>query len=351
MKKGINLQVGLPDSGATAVPAFEQAFAAANPALRLTIKAGADTPRAGDTPIRLAVYIEGEQDAASDFAALAEQALQAAVAALPASRDTGAELEITEVEHEDEDTGVILAPPPPPDLIIAVPRGLTAPATTLPQNTHLPAPPPTTLHGCPAGGDGHDRQLNARKNRTDTATWNAVTLDAIITQPWPPGIERVQRANWTPAQTSAVTLVEGLPVQVEGWLKGAKPEGPESCNCHSVDDIDYHLWLVADPHHDRDRSVVIEVSPRVRARHKELALAQIRPLIDGRTRVRVSGWLMLDQEHPEQLPGRGAHTTRATLWEIHPIVAIEVAQGDGWVPLTAPPPPAPQRPKRSGQNP
>jgi hypothetical protein len=32
------------------------------------------------------------------------------------------------------------------------------------------------------------------------------------------------------------------------------------------------------------------------------------------TEVRIRGWLMLDQEHPEQI-GK----TRGTLWEIHPI--------------------------------
>jgi hypothetical protein len=41
--------------------------------------------------------------------------------------------------------------------------------------------------------------------------------------------------------------------------------------------------------------------------------------------VRISGWLLMDQEHPEQLG-----QTRATLWEIHPIIHIEVNQGGSW---------------------
>ena len=40
------------------------------------------------------------------------------------------------------------------------------------------------------------------------------------------------------------------------------------------------------------------------------------------------GWSMLDQEHPEQL-----NQTRGTLWEIHPIMQIEVQQNGSWVPL------------------
>ena len=43
------------------------------------------------------------------------------------------------------------------------------------------------------------------------------------------------------------------------------------------------------------------------------------------TQVRISGWLMLDQEHPEQI-GK----TRGTLWEIHPITRIEVKDANGW---------------------
>jgi hypothetical protein len=353
MKKGINLQVSIPDTSDATVAAFAQAFAAANPRLRLTIKSGPGAPRAIAERPGVAVYIEGEQAAPGNFETLADQAVQAALARLPGSRDLLATVGIEEVEHEDEDTGAILAPPPTGEVIAPTTRDLAPPAPTLPRNGPRPAPPPTTLHGCPAGGDGHDLTLNARKNRTDTGPWIPVALEAILAQPWPDGIERVMRANWTPAQTAAVAEVEGLPVQVEGWLAGAKPEGPEACNCHSVEDKDNHLWLVADPHDDRSKSVVIEISPRVRAKHPEFSFDHIRPLVDGRTKIRVSGWLMLDQEHPEQLPGRGPHTTRATLWEIHPIVLIEVPQGDQWVPLAgsaAPARPAP-RPRQKQQGP
>jgi hypothetical protein len=349
MKKGINLQVQIPDSSDATVTAFAQAFAAANPRLRLTVLSGAGAARAIAERPGIAVYIEGQQAAAADFTALAGQAVQAALARLPGSRDLLAGLTVEEVEHEDEDTGAILAPPPTGEIVAPTARDLVAPAPALPRNGPRPAPPPTTLHGCPAGGDGHDTRLNARKNRTDRATWIPVTVGAIIAQPWPDGVERVMRVNWSPAETAAVAEVEGLPLQVEGWLAGAKPEGPESCNCHSVEDKDNHLWLVDDPHHDRSKSVVVEISPRVRAQHPEWSFDHIRPLVDGRTKVRISGWLMLDQEHPEQLPGRGPHTTRATLWEIHPIAAIEVPQGDQWVPLggtggaPATPPPRPGR--------
>jgi hypothetical protein len=44
--------------------------------------------------------------------------------------------------------------------------------------------------------------------------------------------------------------------------------------------------------------------------------------------VRISGWTMLDPEHPDQVDN-----TRGTIWEIHPIMQIEVQQQGRWVAL------------------
>jgi hypothetical protein len=50
--------------------------------------------------------------------------------------------------------------------------------------------------------------------------------------------------------------------------------------------------------------------------------------VDGKTKVRISGWLLMDQEHPDQV-GK----TRGTIWEIHPIIAFDVQRGNTWVSL------------------
>ena len=52
------------------------------------------------------------------------------------------------------------------------------------------------------------------------------------------------------------------------------------------------------------------------------------PWIDSPNPVRVSGWLMFDPEHRNQLG-----TYRSTLWEIHPITKLEVWDGSAWVAL------------------
>jgi hypothetical protein len=76
-------------------------------------------------------------------------------------------------------------------------------------------------------------------------------------------------------------------------------------------------------------SIVAEVTPRLRAKHPKWTANAFNRLAQKHSRVRISGWLMLDQEHPEQL-----QQTRATLWEIHPIMQIEVDKaGQQWVKL------------------
>ncbi|HET7081533.1 MAG TPA: lamin tail domain-containing protein [Chloroflexia bacterium] len=202
------------------------------------------------------------------------------------------------------------------------------PGGGIPVNAPKPPPPPTNYKGCPAIGDGGDPQLNLRKNRTDSAPWYPVAVSSLLNLQWPKGIERRNRANWTRDDAVAVAQYEGIPVQIEGWLAGAKQQGPESCNCHSADDVDNHLWVVDDPSKDRNESIVAEITPRVRAEHPGWAFSRVRPLVDGQTKVRISGWLLMDQEHPEQL-GK----TRGSIWEIHPIIAFDVLKGNQWVSL------------------
>ena len=122
---------------------------------------------------------------------------------------------------------------------------------------------------------------------------------------------------------------EGLPVAVEGYFVAAKQEGPEATNCHGADAAfrDWHLWLAATPGKDRRRSIVVETTPAVRS-ERQWTLNAMHELARDSTLVRVSGWLMLDQEHPEQL-GK----TRGTLWEIHPVMRIEVLRDRRWTEL------------------
>jgi hypothetical protein len=194
--------------------------------------------------------------------------------------------------------------------------------------TGVTQPPPVVenFRGCPAGGDGGDQSLNRLKNRVDdgdNGKYYDADLNSILALPIPEGVERIARSDWSPDDLSQIQQYEGIPVRVVGYFYGDKHEGTESTNCHSTAYRDYHTWIVPDSGDDRTLAIVAEVTPRVAALRSGWTSTALSDLKDQQ--VRISGWLLMDQEHPEQLG-----QTRGTLWEIHPILHIEVQTAGGW---------------------
>jgi hypothetical protein len=194
-------------------------------------------------------------------------------------------------------------------------------------------PPPLNIvfKGCPPEGDGGDPELNRLKNRVDEANnYYPVPFDALVQLTWPKSIERKDRAKWPGSDKEAVSRYEGIPVSVEGYLARSTLEGPESCNCHGADPElrDFHIWLIKNANDDRSNSIVVETGPRVRVKHPNWRTELLGQIAKTDQKVRISGWLMLDPEHPDQV-GK----TRGTIWEIHPIMNIEVDQQGKWTPL------------------
>jgi hypothetical protein len=186
------------------------------------------------------------------------------------------------------------------------------------------------FHGCPPDGDGGDRALNRLKNRSAPASLQDVAFDSVLSLPRPTGLTSSYRTRWPARVRAVVTPIERRAVRVEAYVARAVAQGPESTNCHgdAAADRDYHIWLTASPTTDRTRSVIAEMTPRLRAVHGGWDLPRLREVARRNERVRVGGWLMLDQEHPEQI-GR----TRGTTWEIHPVTSFEVQRGGRWVAL------------------
>jgi hypothetical protein len=200
----------------------------------------------------------------------------------------------------------------------------------LPSQSYKQTAQEITFHSCPPEGDGGDPVLNKNKNRVDVGRFQPTAFNTILNLPWPSDTNKKPHADWPAASAQQVAGPEGLPVAVEGYLALARQEGPETPNCHSSTDEDFHIWLIDHPGGSADRvsAVVVEATPRVRANHSSWTVSQLNKLATAGTKVRISGWLMLDPEHPEQL-----QQTRGTLWEIHPIIKIDVYQGGTWVSL------------------
>jgi hypothetical protein len=125
--------------------------------------------------------------------------------------------------------------------------------------------------------------------------------------------------------------LEKKAVVLEGFLLGFKREGPESPNCYSDTRRDFHMWVgprrPTSPEMGmalRVQAVVVEPTPAMQDLHPTWDEENFNELVGQQ--VRVTGWLMFDPEHPDQI----AHT-RGTLWEVHPVMKIEVFHGGSWV--------------------
>jgi hypothetical protein len=203
-------------------------------------------------------------------------------------------------------------------------------AAGMPNMAVKPQPANAPFKGCPPEGDGGDPALNKLKNRIDEGNYVPVSFDAIVALEWPKAIERRKRAKWSASDTEQVARYEGIPVSVEGYLASSKLEGPESPNCHGADNEfrDFHIWLTRTANEDRKGSIVVETTPPVRANHPNWRTDLLGQIARKDQRVRISGWLLLDPEHPDQV-GK----TRGTIWEVHPVMKIEVFDDDRWTNL------------------
>lgn len=207
---------------------------------------------------------------------------------------------------------------------------------------------------CKAAGLGGDSETNIWKNRDDfPTTYHEVTWDAIAYLEFPHN--RLKgRSDWPAADKAGVAVYEGIPVSVIGFLSGIKVELPgerhavqqkgESTNCgeFTAARVDWHIYLTKGPKQPHSQAIVVETTPRVRAQHRRWTPELIQRSVDAADTVRVSGWLMFDPEHFDQMYEYAPHDTatkgkaRITLWEIHPITKVEVRRDGQWVSLDAP---------------
>ncbi|HUL45392.1 MAG TPA: hypothetical protein VLY03_13645 [Bacteroidota bacterium] len=194
---------------------------------------------------------------------------------------------------------------------------------------------------CKPTGTGGDAYLNELKNRDlAPASYESVAYGDILTKwerDFPAGRGKShyrldKKSVWSDAERKAVTGYEMKGVSVEGYLIAIKPQQAEACNCGIRQYHDYHLWLSDAPlpspkpkHPDKSKTIVAEISPRLISAHPGWNQKAINHLIGQHSKIRISGWVTWDEEHPEQIGKE-----RGTLWEIHPIHKIEVFSNGQW---------------------
>ena len=193
---------------------------------------------------------------------------------------------------------------------------------------------PEVIDGIGVEGTGGDPLLNIQKNRfapPDTLTDISVTqLRAISSSVLLDGGRR-RRSSWNGSAYRYVNAQEHRGLRIAGYLIHAKESGPESCNGYSDSLRDYHLWLSDAPTDEKSSGVVVEITPRWKRVHPEWRLHTFERLAQAHAHVRISGWLMWDEEHPDEV-GK----SRGSQWEIHPVTNFEVEGVGGWQSLRSP---------------
>lgn len=120
---------------------------------------------------------------------------------------------------------------------------------------------------------------------------------------------------------------DGTAYRVTGcYVIKVKRMNPESCNCKSSSEVDYHIVVVPSPEDKRDISkhVVVEVSPRVK---KRLLWSDNKIKHLYHHTVDFYGYKFADLEHKDMsLKSNPANPKcwRGTINEIHPVTHWEV---------------------------
>lgn len=212
------------------------------------------------------------------------------------------------------------------------------------------------LEGAARTQDGRERNVQKNRATVELASAKVPSFDFVAflarAVEYDRQIERKHRRDMTPEQKEKVAALEKQIVSLTGWLVLAYRGVQETTNCRSKDFLDWHLELSPEPaDHAAQASdptpIICEITPRTQAqlfrsgtRIQKLAAFfrlpdnSFVPTGSEPDKIRVSGFLMWDDEHNKAGSDVGSHVGwfspegyhhpwRATAWEIHPVLKIE----------------------------
>lgn len=177
-----------------------------------------------------------------------------------------------------------------------------------------------TYQDCGPWGKGGDSISNYLRNRIDPASHpRALTFKQFLDLDVPHGAAMTPMRHWSSATRRDAYRYEGMAVSLQGYIATVKPGPPEQANCMGRAGYDWHIRLGTYPHASAAHTIITEATPRVRDREHSFSMKVLQAYAGHASRVRITGWLFLDNDHPTDLDRQ-----RATLWEIHPVTRIEV---------------------------
>jgi hypothetical protein len=180
--------------------------------------------------------------------------------------------------------------------------------------------------GCPSDGaqDETDRVAAQLRNRDLPAprlSYTKYTIDDMNQLAPQDALDMGTRPRkeWTLEARHSI-LAEQRGGVVQGYLVATEVAEPEPCNCNSTEERDIKIWLTSRSGEDKMLAMVSVLTPRLLARHPSWRRISE---YTGQL-LRVSGWIYWNGAEAKVLGN-----DRGSLWEIHPILKIEVADDQG----------------------
>jgi hypothetical protein len=205
--------------------------------------------------------------------------------------------------------------------------------------------------------DEHERNLMKNRNPVPALPLNVEQLDIPgflkKVAAYDATLKATRRADLDQPRKEQLRGFENQIVSLTGWLNLAYASTAESANCGDATFHDWHLEVFRQPLDHPPRvghatPIICEVTARTEKLLYDqgvrlLALAAFMRLLDnsfqptghGPRKIRVTGYLMWDDLHndPDAVgpkvkmigSDKVHHPWRATAWEIHPILKVEMA--------------------------
>jgi hypothetical protein len=196
----------------------------------------------------------------------------------------------------------------------------------IPQGHHEVPPDKCPLVGSRPDGTPpgpKEQALNPKKNRRTAPGPQDIDPSVTLARMLAPGNDRRRFA-----ETKGAEIV-GYVVKVE---QGGHPE-TANCGNLTLALTDTHITVALGPTNDLTTTLVVEVTPWWRQEMKKQGIdwstETLTQTITGKT-VKFRGWLMFDVDHTAEAintkpPNATKTPWRRTIWEIHPVTAMEIA--------------------------
>ncbi len=207
---------------------------------------------------------------------------------------------------------------------------------------------------------------DALRNRMKNRNWVSIpsanvpqwSYDQFVqqTRNYDAALGAKHREHLSEQRAAKLASFEKQIVSLTGWIVLTYPGPKESCNCRSREYHDWHLEVVPAPFDHSPgigdpTAIICEITPRTEGplyrdgvrlrklaayfRRGEEGAQEMIPTGNPSHKVRITGYLMWDDAHEKRELDTGpridqigkdgySHPWRATAWEIHPVLKIEL---------------------------